>query len=470
MEAFKLYLGGKFIDGTDLHNITDKYTYESFANTTLANSQMLEDAIEIAFTHRKKTAEWPIYERYNTLSRIAYKIEQQLVYLAELLARESGKPLIYARAEILRASQTFSFAASACRNIEGEIIRLDLTAQGQNKTGLIHYFPIGVVAGISPFNFPMNLAVHKIAPALAAGCPIILKPATSTPLSTLALARIIDSCGVPKGSVSILPTTRENGLQLVTDDRIQLLSFTGSPEIGWGLKTQCRKKKIVLELGGNAAVIVSPTTDLSLALDKCITGAFAYSGQICIHAQRFFVHESVFDEFVAGMVLRAEALVVGNPLESTTQYSVMIDEANAIRVENWVNEAVEGGAKVLKRGKRNRNYLDPIILTQTTAEMKVRKEEVFGPVICIEPYSHFEEAVNMVNDSKFGLQCGVFTNLVTELDYAFKYIEVGGLVHNDAPTLRFDHMPYGGIKESGIGREGIQYAMKDMLESKILVK
>jgi len=470
MEDFKLYLGGKFISGSKTHAVTDKYTQESFAKTSLADASLVEDAIEIAFSNRKKIAEWPIYERYNALSRVAYKIDQQAEQLAELLARESGKPLIYARAEITRASQTFSIAASACRNLEGKMIRMDINPQGQNKTGFIQYFPVGVVAGISPFNFPMNLAVHKIAPALATGCPIILKPASSTPLSTLALARILDDCGIPMGSVSILPTDREKGMQLVIDDRINLLSFTGSPDIGWTLKSQCRKKKIVLELGGNAAVIVSPNTDLSVALDKCIVGAFAYSGQICIHAQRFFVHESIFDAFVKGMLKRVESFIIGNPLSSATQFSVMIDESNAERVDNWVDEAIGGGAKVLKRGKRNRNYLDPILLTQTTAAMKVRSEEVFGPVICIEPYHTFEEAVDLVNDSKFGLQCGVFTNLISELDYAFQHIEVGGLIHNDAPTLRFDHMPYGGIKESGIGREGVPFAMLDMLESKILVK
>jgi glyceraldehyde-3-phosphate dehydrogenase (NADP+) len=348
---------------------------------------------------------------------------------------------------------------------------LDWTPNGKSKEGIVNYFPIGLVAGISPFNFPLNLAVHKIAPAIAAGCPIILKPASSTPLSTLELAKIIDKTNLPKGMVSILPMDRVTGNLLVTDERFNLLSFTGSPAVGWPMKAQCGKKKIVLELGGNAGVIISESANLNDILNKCVGGAFAYSGQICIHAQRFFVHPKHYDVFLSLLKTESEKLIIGDPLKPETQLSSMIDEANAIRVEAWVNEAIEQGAKLVTGGKRNGVFYEATILTNTSSAMKVNSEEVFGPVICVEKYDDtIKDAVKKINDSKFGLQCGVFTDSVSELDYCFNSIEVGGVIHNDVPTIRFDQMPYGGIKESGLGREGVKYAIMDMLEPKVLVK
>jgi glyceraldehyde-3-phosphate dehydrogenase (NADP+) len=327
------------------------------------------------------------------------------------------------------------------------------------------------VAGISPFNFPLNLAAHKIAPAIAAGCPIILKPASNTPLSTLELAKIIAETNLPQGAVSVLPMSRTTGNLLVTDDRINLLSFTGSPEIGWELKKQSGKKKVVLELGGNAGVIISSGTQVKEIIGKCVTGAYAYSGQICIHAQRFFVHPELFETFVDQMKNESVQLTAGDPVNEHTQMSNMIDEENAKRVENWVNEALQQGAKLICGGKRNGSYYEPTILTNTNPKMKVAGEEMFGPVVCIEKYNgRIEDAVARINDSKFGLQCGIFTDSVYELDYAFKHCKVGGVIHNDMPTLRFDHMPYGGVKESGLGREGVKYAIMDMLEARVLVK
>jgi glyceraldehyde-3-phosphate dehydrogenase (NADP+) len=378
---------------------------------------------------------------------------------------------MYSLAEIERSIQTFIIAAEETKRLPKEFISLDWTPNGKNKKGMIQHFPIGLVAGISPFNFPMNLAVHKIAPAIASGCPIILKPASKTPLSTLELARIIDRSDLPKGAVSILPCNRIAGNMLVTDNRIKLLSFTGSPEVGWKMKANAGNKKVVLELGGNAGVIITENCKADDVIQKCAYGAFAYSGQICIHAQRFFVHEQFFETFKNALVQRTKTLLHGNPLFAETELSVMIDEENAKRVETWINEAVNLGATILCGGKRQGSYVEPTILTQTNSTMAVYAEEIFGPVICIEKYNgSIEEAVKKVNDSKFGLQCGVFTNNITDLDYCFKHIEVGGLIHNEMPTLRFDQMPYGGIKDSGLGREGVKYAIADMLEAKILVK
>lgn len=471
MKDYKIYCAGEFISSGEKLPITNKFLNEVYANTYLANEEILENAILAALDARQTCANLSSFEKFNALRFIAHELEQNKQTLGEILCIESAKPIRYALAEIERAAQTFLIAAEESKRLPKEYISLDWTANGKNKEGIIHYFPIGLVAGIAPFNFPLNLAVHKIAPAIAAGCPIILKPASSTPLSTLQLAKIIAKTNLPKGSVSILPMNRKTGNLLVTDNRIKLLSFTGSPDIGWELKKQSGKKKVVLELGGNAGVIITNSADIETTIIKAVVGAFSYSGQICIHAQRFFVHEQFFETFKNALVQRTKTLLHGNPLFAETELSVMIDEENAKRVETWINEAVNLGATILCGGKRQGSYVEPTILTQTNSTMAVYAEEIFGPVICIEKYNgSIEEAVKKVNDSKFGLQCGVFTNNITDLDYCFKHIEVGGLIHNEMPTLRFDQMPYGGIKESGLGREGVKYAIADMLEAKILVK
>jgi len=471
MVECKIFLAGNFITTDKKLDVTNKYTGKLFTQTFLADAKILDKAIVAAQNAKQLCKELSSYEKFIALKFIAEEIEKKKVHLAKVLSIESAKPIVYALAEIERAAQTFLIAAEECKRLPKEYMSLDWTTTGKNKEGIVNYFPIGIVAGISPFNFPLNLAVHKIAPAIAAGCPIILKPASTTPLSTLELANIIAKTDLPKGMVSILPMDRKTGNLLVTDERINLLSFTGSPAIGWELKKQSGKKKVVLELGGNAGVIISKNVDLKKITAKCLSGAFAYSGQICIHAQRFFVHPDIFDEFLSLMKKETEKLLSGDPLKKETRVSVMIDEDNAKRVAEWVTEAVAEGAELVYGGKRKKCFYEPTILTKTTSKMKVNAEEVFGPVICIEKYNgKIEDAVKKINDSKFGLQCGVFTDSVSELDICFKNIEAGGIIHNDVPTLRFDQMPYGGIKESGLGREGVKYAIMDMLEAKVLVK
>jgi glyceraldehyde-3-phosphate dehydrogenase (NADP+) len=470
MHKYQIYVGGSFIETPHKLSVTNPYTGNVFAETYLATEKELETAINQAESIKEELKNLPSYRRYEILIQIAEEIRKDRERLALVLCSESAKPIRYALAEIDRAAQTFIVAAEESKRLPKEYISLDWTPAGEGKEGLVKYFPIGLVAGISPFNFPLNLAVHKIAPAIASGCPIILKPASSTPLSTLELAKIIDKTSLPKGAVSILPMDRTTGNLLVTDERFKLLSFTGSPVVGWEMKKNAGKKKTILELGGNAAVIITESADMQTATAKCVTAGFAYSGQICIHAQRFYIHESIFTQFTEQFIALTKKLKQGDPADQETEISNMIDEDNSTRVQSWVKEAVAQGAKILYGGTRKGSFFEPSVLTNTNTKMKVCREEIFGPVVIIEKYNTFSKAISKVNDSAFGLQAGVFTNNAQEIEQSFNEIETGGVIINDVPTFRVDHMPYGGVKDSGMGREGIKYAILDMMEARILVK
>lgn len=467
---YSIYSAGKFTTTNQTLEVHNPFDNSLVATTYLADKFILEESIIKALSVKHQLQELAPQKKYNILKQISNEIYANRKRLAEILSLESAKPLKYALGEIERSAFTFFIAAEESKKDRSEHLKLNRINDTDQREGIVEYFPIGLVAGIAPFNFPLNLAVHKIAPAIAAGCPIILKPASRTPLSCLELAKIIDRTELPKGAVSILPMDRETGNLLVTDERFKLLSFTGSPDIGWKMKEESGKKKVVLELGGNAATIITPSADLKDALPKSLMGAFAYSGQICIHAQRFIVHSSLFETFINELKSQTLQLKSGNPIDVSTDISNMIDEVNAIRVENWIHEALEQGAQLVCGGKRNGSFVEPIILTNCNHNMKVYAEEVFGPVICVNSYETIEDAIQQANNTKFGLQCGVFTNDKNELDKCFKQIEVGGVIHNHVPTLRYDQMPYGGVKDSGLGREGVKYAMHDMLEPKILVK
>ncbi len=467
---YKIFAGGEFIKSSSEYNVINPYDGTSFAKTWFGDKSILESSIEQAIKVKDELKDMPSYQRSSILNYIAAKIIENQEDFASIIAREAAKPLKYALSEVQRAVQTFYVAAEETKRLPREYLSLDWTSGAKNKEGLVKYYPIGLVAGISPFNFPLNLAVHKIAPAIASGCPIILKPASSTPLSTLKLAQIIAETSLPKGSVSILPMNRETGNKLVTDQRFKLLTFTGSPDVGWQMKADAGKKKVVLELGGNAGTIITQSADLKHAVKQSITGGFAYQGQVCIHAQRFFIHKSIFDSFVNDIISKTNKLKYGDPLLPETDITAMIDEKNAIRVESWVKEAEKQGAEILCGGKRKGSYYEPTILTNTKPEMKVNCLEVFGPVITVEPYDDFKSAVNSLNNSKYGLQASVFTNQLDEMDYAFENIEAGGIIINNTPMFRVDHMPYGGIKDSGLGREGVKYAIHDMMEPRLLVK
>jgi glyceraldehyde-3-phosphate dehydrogenase (NADP+) len=470
MNTYKIYCAGKFIETSQSLTVQQPYTQEIFAETFLAGEDEFEEATKAAENTRDEMATMPTFQRYEILKEIAEKMTEKKMHIASVLAEESGKPLMYAIGELDRAIQTFVIASEEAKRIPAEeLIRLDWTKAGEGKMGVVKQFPVGPVAAIAPFNFPLNLAVHKLAPAIAAGCPIVLKPASSTPLSCLELAKIIDETALPKGAVSILPMNRETGNKLVTDDRYKLLTFTGSPVVGWKMKEQAGEKKVVLELGGNAGVVISESSDIQKALPACLMGGFAYSGQICIHAQRYFVHESKFDEFVAQMKTGVESLKIGNPTDEGVEFSAMIDENNAIRMEEWVQEALDLGATLITGGKRKGTFYAPTILTNVPTNAKVVAEEAFGPVVVIEKFTDFPEALEQLNAGKFGLQAGIYTEKIAELTQAFNTLEVGGVIHNNVPTFRVDHMPYGGVKQSGLGREGVKYAMMDMLEPRVLV-
>ncbi|MDY0102871.1 MAG: aldehyde dehydrogenase family protein [Lentimicrobium sp.] len=465
-----IFLSGKFIKTSKELEVINPYNGGLVDRTFLAGDAEFEAAIVGAEQAKVQLCRLSSQQRYEILAFISVRLKERREEFGRSIMLESGKPMRYALGEVDRSIQTFVVAAEEAKRLPREYISLDWTAAGVGKEGLVRYFPIGIVGGIAPFNFPLNLAVHKLAPAIASGCPIMLKPATATPLTSLLLAQIIAETELPDGAVSILPMDRVTGNKLVTDSRISLLSFTGSPEVGWQMKADAGKKKVVLELGGNAGVIVTQSADLDLALNKCLVGGFSYSGQVCIHAQRIFAHVSIFNEFVKRFTEMVLKLQNGNPAQSGTEFSSMINENNSKRVEQWVNEAVMGGARILCGGKRDGSWYAPTLLTNTDTSMKVCSEEVFGPVVTVEPYETFAQALEFMNNTRFGLQAGVFTNNIKEMDQAFSGLEVGGVIINDVPTFRVDHMPYGGIKDSGLGREGVKYAILDMMEPRILVK
>jgi len=469
-QLFEIYCAGKFITTSEEHIVTNPYNSSEVAKTFLAGEAELSKAIAKAGKVAYEMANIPAFTRYAILKQISEELLSMRQQFAELITFESGKTIRNALAEVDRSIQTFTIAAEESKRLPAEYFSIDWTPAGAGKEGFVKYFPIGIVAGIAPFNFPLNLAVHKIAPAIAAGCPIILKPSSLTPLSTLMLAQIIDKTVLPKGAISILPMNRETGNKLVTDERISLLSFTGSPVVGWKMKRDAGNKKVVLELGGNAGVIISHGTDLEATVAKCVAGGFSYAGQVCIHTQRIYVLKDLFESFAFKFVEKAKKLKSGNPLDPTTDIAVMIDETNAIRVEKWVNEAVKEGAKILAGGKRENSFMQPTVLTGSKEDMEVCAAEVFGPVVVIEPVSSFAEAIERLNSGRFGLQAGVFTDSISEMNLAFNHLKVGGVIINDVPTFRVDHMPYGGIKDSGLGREGVKYAILDMMEPRLLVK
>jgi acyl-CoA reductase-like NAD-dependent aldehyde dehydrogenase len=470
MDTYKFYLAGEFKQSNKELDVVNPYTGKVFAKTWLAGQAEIETAIKAGLEAREKMKNLPSWKKFEILRFVSESLKQNRQRLAEVLSMECGKPIRYALGEIDRSAQTFLVAAEESKRLPKEYFSIDWTPAGEGKEGMVKYFPVGLLAGIAPFNFPMNLAVHKIAPAIAAGNPIVLKPARSTPLSVLELAKIIHQTDLPKGAVSIMTTDREAGNMLVTDERFNMLSFTGSPEVGWAMKNKAGKKKVLLELGGNAGVIVSASANLEKAIEKILVGSFAYSGQVCIHVQRIYVHRSIFKTFAQIFTEKIKRLKTGDPLDPSTDVSVMIDEENAIRVQNWVDEAVVGGAEILCGGKRQGGMYEPTVITNTKSEMKVCALEIFGPVVTLEAFDDLTEAVAQVNNSEFGLQAGVFTNQLSEMNYAFEHIETGGLIINDVPTFRVDHMPYGGLKNSGFGREGVKYSIMEMMEAKLLVR
>jgi acyl-CoA reductase-like NAD-dependent aldehyde dehydrogenase len=411
----------------------------------------------------------PAFRRAQILTRTAELLDDQIEEMTRIIARETGKPLKYSRGEVSRAAETFHFAADAARSMHGETIPLDAAKGGLGKIGYYVREPVGVIGAITPFNFPLNLVAHKVAPAIAAGCTIVLKPAPATPMTALRLQEIMQEAGLPEGAFGIVLGDREVGEWLTTDPRIAMISFTGSPGVAQSISKIVGLRRTAYELGGNAATIVDESGDMEKALSRTIMGGFSYSGQVCISVQRIYVHESRYDAFRDAFVKEAQSLKIGDPLQESTDFGPMINEGAAKRVEAWVNEAAQQGAKILCGNQREGRLLTPTVLENVSKEMKVMHEEVFGPVVCLIPFSDFDAVLDDVNDSQFGLQAGVYTTNLTNTMKAIEKLNVGGVVINDVPTFRVDNMPYGGNKNSGVGREGPRFAMEEMTTLKMVV-
>ena len=469
MKHYPILLAGQEVDTDSKVNVVNPYNNETVATIAYGSKEHLVKAIDKASAAFELTRKIPSFKRAQILLSIVDQLRSNLDEFARTISLESGKPMFYAKGEVNRSIDTFTIAAEECKRIQGDFFSLDAVSSGKDRYAITQRFPEGVVAGISPFNFPLNLVAHKIAPALAVGSPIILKPASKTPLSALMLGNLIKNTEWPKEAISVIPCKGSDAAPLVEDPRVKVLSFTGSAEVGWGLKRRCGRKKIILELGGNAGVIVHSDADLRYAAERSVMGSFAYSGQVCISVQRIYVQESVFDEFVKLFKEETEKLVIGDPLDPKTTFSVMVDEENAIRIDNWVNEAKKTGAKVLVGGERKDCYYPPTALTDVPDQAKVVCLEAFGPIVVIEKYKEFSKAIKLVENSTFGLQCGVFTKDISNILNAFGEINVGGVMINDVPTFRVDQMPYGGNKESGFGREGIKYSMEEYCQIRLLM-
>lgn len=442
---------------------------EPIAVTYHAGPAEYEEAVEAALAAEEPLAAQASFERADALREVSAAILADVEALARQLAVEAGKPIRDARTEIQRGALTFRLAAEEAERMYGEVIPLDLNAASRGRTAIVRRFPVGAVAAISPFNLPLGLAAHKVAPALAAGCPIVLKPPRTTPLTMLSVAELVDRTSLPKGSLSVLPMNREIGDRLVTDDRFKLLSFTGSPAAGWAMKARAGRKKVVLELGSNSAAIVDASGDLDRAAERCAYGAFKYAGQLCISVQRILVHDTVWDGFVERFLARAAALRVGDPLDEAVDLGPLVDEAAADRLRAWLAEATAAGARVLLGGAIDGLAMEPTVLTDVPPEASISCEEAFGPVAVLSRFSNFDRALDEVNASRFGLQAGIFTNDLDHAWEAHRRLHVGSVIVNDAPTYRVDNMPFGGVKDSGLGREGIRFAIEDMTEPRTLV-
>jgi glyceraldehyde-3-phosphate dehydrogenase (NADP+) len=413
-------------------------------------------------------ASLPSHQKAEILRNVAETIQANREDLARTITLENGKPVQESRSEVDRAALTFRIASEETSRIGGEFISLDRNKLSEGRWGITRRFSCGPVFGITPFNFPLNLVVHKIAPAIAAGNPILLKPASKTPISALMLGEIILDSGIPEGCLSILPCGSKIAEKIVMDERIKVLSFTGSASVGWQLKKLANEKRVLLELGGNAGVVIDRECDLEYAIARCVTGSFSYAGQVCISVQRVYVHKDIFDDFVEKFTQKVRGLRMGDPLDDANHLGPMIDEENLARVEAWVNEAKAAGAKVITGGKRHSNLYEPTVILDTTPQMKVSCMEVFAPVVTITKIDDFKDGLNAVNESVYGLQAGVFTNNLKNAFLAFEALEVGGVIVNDVPAYRVDHMPYGGVKMSGFGREGLKYAIEEMTEIRLM--
>jgi acyl-CoA reductase-like NAD-dependent aldehyde dehydrogenase len=468
-DQYPLYLANEALQPNTNLAVTDKFTGEVATRVALADAAMIDEAIGAAVKAAQPMARMASYERRDVLQHCVDRFIERKDELAYALCIEAGKPINDSRGEVGRLIDTFRIAAEESVRMTGEVQPLDISPRARGYQGIWKRVPIGPCSFISPFNFPLNLAAHKIAPAIAVGCPFVMKPASRTPLGAIIMGEVLAETNLPKGAFSILPATRDGADLFTVDDRLKLLSFTGSPDVGWDLKAKSGKKKVVLELGGNAAVIIDADADLDDAVDRTVFGAFYQSGQSCIGVQRILVHDAVYDAFKAKLVAKTSTLIAGSPHDEKTFVGPMIDVKEAARLENWIEEALGKGAALLCGGKREGAMLEATLLENVDPDTKLNREEAFGPVAFLIRFRTWEEALHICNDSKFGLQAGIFTRDIFKILDAWDDLDVGGVVVNDVPSYRVDNMPYGGVKDSGIGREGVRFAMEDMTEIRNLV-
>ena len=468
MKAKPFYSGGRWETSSKTLEVIDPYHRKPLGLVSMASTDQVAQAIDHTVSSFQKTKKLDSYTRSEILRQISEGIVNRKEEFAKIISQEAGKPITDARTEVDRAIFTFQTASEEAKRVGGDVIPLDLLKGFEKRFGITRRFPLGPILAISPFNFPLNLVAHKLAPAIAAGNSVLLKPADKTPLSSLLLAEVLSKTALPPGSINVVPCEVEAIQQAILDDRIKMLTFTGSGRVGWSLKEKARKKKVILELGGNAGVIVHHDADIDYAVSRCVAGGFAYAGQSCISVQRIYVHEKVYDLFLNKMVEKVKGLKTGDPLLETTQVGPLINPTALEKTESWVKEAIKEGAQCLTGGRTEGTLFLPTVLTRTTPEMKVNCYEVFAPLVTVEPYQEVDQAFLEINRSSFGLQAGLFTQNIDHIFHAFAELEVGGLLVNDVPTFRIDHMPYGGIKDSGLGREGIKYAIEEMTELKLL--
>ena len=469
METYPYYLANEPIAANADLAVTDKYTGEIAARVALADAAAIDRAIAASVEADGPMRRMPPYERQAVLNHCVARFTERFEELALSLCIEAGKPIKDSRGEVSRLIDTFRIAAEESVRIGGEVMNLEISPRARGYRGMFKRVPIGPCSFISPFNFPLNLAAHKVAPAIAVGCPFVLKPASRTPIGALMIGEVLAETDLPKGAFSILPCHRDGADLFTTDDRLKLLSFTGSPAVGWDLKARAGKKKVVLELGGNAACIVDAGTDLEDATERLVFGAFYQSGQSCIGVQRIIIHDAIYEELRDRLVESTKALVAGNPKDEATFIGPMISAKEAARLESWITSAIDAGGKLLCGGTRDATMLEATLLEEVSKDQLICTQEAFGPVAVLSRFSNFQTAINQVNDSAFGLQAGIFTRDIYKIQKAWDELDVGGVVIGDVPSWRVDNMPYGGVKESGLGREGIRFAMEDMTEIRNLV-
>ena len=467
---YPYYLNNKAVFANEALEVTDKYTGEVATRCALADAAAIDEGIAGAVRATEPMAKMPSYEKKAVLEHCVTRFKERFDELAMALCIEAGKPINDAEGEVTRLIDTFQIAAEESTRMHGELQALDISPRAKGYQGMWKRVPIGPCSFISPFNFPLNLAAHKIAPALAVGCPFVMKPASRTPLGAIIMGEVLAETDLPEGAFSILACSRDGADLFTVDDRLKLLSFTGSPGVGWDLKARCGKKKVVLELGGNAAVVVdADTKDLDDAVNRIIFGAFYQSGQSCIGVQRIMIHEDIYDVMKAKLVAKTATLIKGDPKQRETFIGPMISESEATRLHGWIDAAAAAGGAILCGGSRDGAMLDATLMENVPLNQDLCVEEAFGPAAVLQKFSSWDDAISMVNDSKFGLQAGIFTRDFYKVQQAWDEMEVGGVVVGDVPSYRVDNMPYGGVKDSGIGREGIVFAMEDMTEIRNLV-